>query len=402
MKPVYLDHAATTALSPAALEAMLPWFQQEFGNPSAIYSYGQTAHTALEKCRERVAKALGALRTEIVFTSGGTESDNWAIRGVCRLKRGKGRHIITSAIEHNAVRRTLEQLAGDGFEVTALEPDRLGHISPEQLEAAIRPDTILVTIMLANNVVGTILDIPALSAVARRHRVLFHTDAVQAAGHIPVNARALGVDFMSLSAHKFGGPKGVGALYCRLPNRLPALLTGGGQEKEMRSGTENVPGIAGMAAALEESVAGLAETQPRLEALRERFIAGALEIPGVHLTGDPARRLPGFCSFIVEGISHSVLLVNELNARGFCVNSGSACSAASKEASHVLLAMGYDKREAAATLRVTFGPENTGAEADAALEALRGAILLLRGGQAAKAPRLEGRVSSIGGEKKGE
>ena len=340
MHPIYMDHAATTALSETALSAMLPYFREEYGNPSAVYSYGQAGKNAVEKCRERVAKAIGALRTEIVFTSGGTESDNWVIRGVCRMKRGKGRHVIASAIEHNAVRRTLEQLEEDGVEVTFLKPDREGRITPDQLEAAIRPDTILVSVMLANNVVGTILDIRALAAVARRRRVLFHTDAVQAVGHIPVNVRALGVDFLSISAHKFGGPKGVGALYCRLPNRLPPMLTGGGQEKELRSGTENVPGIVGMAAALEEAVGGLTESQAYLNGLRDRLIERALALPGVALTGDPANRLPGFCSFVTAGISHSVLLVNEMNERGYCVSSGSAFSAAPKEASHVLLALG--------------------------------------------------------------
>ena len=378
MERIYMDHSATTPVSEKALAAMLPWFREEFGNPSAIYSYGQTGKTVLEDCRKRMARCLGALQTEIVFTSGGTESDNWVIRGACRGRSGRGRHIIASAIEHNAVLHTLAQMEEDGFEVTYLRPDGRGQITPEQLEAAIRPDTILITIMLANNVVGTVLDIPALSRVAAAHRIWFHTDAVQAVGHIPVNVRRLGVDFLSLSAHKFGGPKGVGALYCRLPNRLPPLITGGGQEKGLRSGTENIPGIVGMTAALEESVAGLAEESARLTALRDRLIAGACSLPGVSLTGDPVNRLPGFASFLVEGIGHSVHLVNALNEKGICVSSGSACSAASREASHVLLSLGYDRDSAGGSLRVTLGPGNTAEQVDRLLSLLPETIARLR------------------------
>ena len=398
--PVYMDHAATTPISEHALEAMLPYFRQEFGNPSAVYSYGQAGKNAVEKSRERVAKAIGALRTEITFTSGGTESDNWVIRGVCRQRASRGRHIVASAIEHNAVRRTLEALQEEGFAVTFLAPDAQGHIAPEQLEAAIRSDTILVSIMLANNVVGTIQDIPALAAVARKRRVLFHTDAVQAVGHIPVNVRKLGVDFLSISAHKFNGPKGVGALFCKLPNRLPPLIYGGGQEKEMRSGTENVPGIVGMAAALEEAVGHLEASQAYLNGLRDYMIERITQIPGVRLTGDPKDRLPGFCSFVVEGVSHSVLLVDEMNLLGYCVSSGSACSAASKEASHVLLAMGYDKRLASASLRITLGAENTREQVDGCVEALRTSLARLRADASTRAPRLEGRVAEIGSEGK--
>ena len=399
MKPVYMDHAATTALSEGALNAMLPFMREQYGNPSAVYSYGQTARNAVEKSRDRVAKAIGALRTEVFFTSGGTEGDNWVIRSVARMKRSAGRHIITSAIEHNAVRRTLEQLEADGYEVTRLIPDRLGQIAPEQLEAAIRPDTILVTIMLANNVVGTVLDIPALAAVARRHRVAFHTDAVQAVGHIPVNVRRLGVDYLTISAHKFNGPKGVGAVFCRMPGKLDPLLTGGGQERERRSGTENVPGIVGMAQALEEAVAALPESESLLSALRDRMIEAVIAIPGVRLTGDPAARLPGFCSFVVDGVSHSVLLVNAMNERGYCVSSGSACSASSKEASHVLLALGYDKQAASASLRITLGMDNAPEDVDGAVAALRQAIEQIRTEAVTRAPRLEGRVAPVAGER---
>ena len=325
-----------------------------------------------------MAACLGALPTEIFFTSGGTESDNWVIRGVCRSRTRKGKHIVTSAIEHNAVRRTLEQLEEDGFSVTWLEPDRRGHITPEQLEAAIRPDTILVSIMMANNVVGTIMNIRDLAETARRYRVPFHTDAVQAVGHMPINVRKLGADFLSLSAHKFNGPKGVGAVYCRIPNRLPPLLTGGGQEKELRSGTENVPGIVGMTVALEEATEEMAHRMERLRVLQKKMTEEVLSIPGITLTGDPDSRLPGFCSFIVSGISHSVYLVNEMNERGVCVSSGSACSAASRESSHVLLALGYDRMLAGAGLRITLGADNTEKEVEYAVAALRDAVEKVR------------------------
>ncbi len=378
MDRIYMDHSATTPMTEKALEAMLPWFREEFGNPSAIYSYGQTGKNILENCRKRMAGYLGALQTEIVFTSGGTESDNWVIRSAARARGNRGRHIITSAIEHNAVLRTLADLEREGCEVTYLRPDALGHITPGQLEAAIRPDTILITIMLANNVVGTVLDIPALSKVAAKHRIWMHTDAVQAVGHLPIRAHQLGVDFLSLSAHKFGGPKGVGALYCRLPNRLPPLLTGGGQEKELRSGTENIPGIVGMAAALEEAVADMEAERARLIGLRDRLIEGACAIPGVALTGDPVNRLPGFASFTVEGIGHSAHLVNALNEKGICVSSGSACSAASREASHVLLALGCDAKHAAGSLRVTLGRDNTPGQVEYLLEVLPDAVARLR------------------------
>ncbi len=395
MEKIYMDHSATTQLSETAFEAMLPYFREEFGNPSAVYSYGQTAKNTVEKCRNRMAKCIGALPTEIYFTSGGTESDNWVIKSVCRQKKEKGKHIISSSFEHNAVRRTLQEQEENGFEVTYLTPDKSGQITPEQLEAAIREDTILITIMLANNVIGTILDIPALAAVARKHRVLFHTDAVQAVGQIPLNVRKLGVDFLSVSAHKFNGPKGVGALFCKIPFRMQPLLAGGGQEKGFRSGTENVPGIVGMVTALEEHVGKLDENTAHLEAMRDALIAGVLQIPGVSLTGDPVHRLPGFCSFVVEGISHSVLLVNKLNEMDICVSSGSACSAASREASHVLLALGYDEQLASASLRVTLGTENTMEETETVIAAIRSAVEQIRAEQVSRAPRLEGRVTKI-------
>ncbi len=399
MKQIYMDHSATTPVSEHALQEMLPYFREEFGNPSAIYSYGQVGKNTLEKCRNRFAKCIGALPTEIYFTSGGTESDNWAIRSICEMKKEKGRHIISTEIEHNAVKRTLQAMEEQGFEVTWLKPDSKGQITVEQLEAAIREDTILVTIMLANNVVGTVLDIPALAAAARKHRILFHTDAVQAVGHIPVNVRKLGVDFLSVSAHKFNGPKGVGVLFCRLPNRLKPLLSGGGQEKEGRSGTENVPAIVGMTAALEEHVQTLEIDAETLTELGRYMTEKITEIPGVHPTGDPDHRLPGFASFVIEGIPHSVMLMNKLNEQNICVSSGSACSASSKEASHVIKALGYEDQLAGCSLRITLGTENTKEEVDYVIGAVSSSINLLRTEQKSKAPRLEGRVAAIGSEK---
>ncbi|MDR2200301.1 MAG: cysteine desulfurase [Deltaproteobacteria bacterium] len=372
---IYADNAATTRLSEKALEAMLPYFREEFGNPSAIHSYGVEAKKALEDARRRTAKVLGALSTEIFFTSGGTESDNWAIRGVAEQKGGKGGHIVSSRAEHNAVLKTLEKLEGEGFETTYLEPDRLGRISPEDLERSIRPDTILISLMTANNVTGTIQNVKELARVASLRRVAFHTDAVQAAGHVPVNCRDLGVDLLSVSAHKFHGPKGVGVLYAKIPRLPPPLLTGGGQERGGRSGTENVPGAVGLATALEEAAERTREAPGALEALRDRLISGILEIEGAALTGDPVNRLPGHASFVFEGIGHSARLVNSLNEAGICASSGSACSASSQEASHVLLSMGYSPREALGSLRLTLSHENTMEEAEFIIEKVRESAL---------------------------
>jgi cysteine desulfurase len=331
-----MDNSATTALSETALEAMLPYFRERFGNPSALYSYGQEAKKALEDSRRTVAEALGALNNEIYFTSGGTESDNWAIHSACTLSAKKGAHIVTSAIEHSAIIRTLEQREKRGYAVTALKPDRNGQITPEQLEEAIRGDTILVSVMMANNVAGTVLRTRELCAVSHKRGVLFHTDAVQAAAHIPIDTRALGVDMLSISAHKFHGPKGVGALFTRIPLAPAPYITGGGQEKGQRSGTENVPGIVGMAAAIREGVENLSRNTAYLTALRDNLIDHTLKIPGAYLTGDPSDRLPGHASFVFEGIGHSAHLIAMLNDAGICAGSGSACSASAKEAPHVL------------------------------------------------------------------
>jgi cysteine desulfurase len=356
---------------------MIPLFQESYGNPSALYDMGRDAFKALEDARASVASSLGALKSEIFFTSGGTESDNWAISSALESPSARGRHIIASPVEHNAVLKPLRRLESKGYEVTLLPVDKTGMISPDDLEKAVRPDTALVSIIAANNVVGTLQDVKALARVCRRLGVPFHTDAVQAAGHIPVNVRDWDADLLSLSAHKFHGPKGAGVLFSRIPKLPLPLILGGGQEKGGRSGTENVPGAAGLAAALAEAVRGLEKDSARLSGMRDRIIEGALSIPGVVLTGDPERRLPGHASFIVEGVRHSALLINMLNGKGVCASSGSACSASSKEADHVLLALGYGW-EPYASLRVTLSVYNTDRDVDRLLEALAPSVQELR------------------------
>jgi cysteine desulfurase len=361
---IYVDNSATTPMAEKAFQTMLPFFREDFGNPSAIYSYGQNAKKALEDSRRKVADSIGAYNNEIYFTSGGTESDNWAIHCACELNASKGKHIISSAFEHNAVMRTLEKLGTQGYEITLLQPDKNGQITPQQIENAIRQDTILVSIMMANNVVGTILPIKELCDAAHQHKIIFHTDAVQATAHTPINVRHLGVDMLSMSAHKFHGPKGVGALFSKISFPLKPYITGGGQEKGQRSGTENVAGIVGMAAAIEEETASLDENMKYVKELRDRLVKRTLEISGSYLTGDPKERLPGHASFVFEGIEHSSYIINELNETGICASSGSACSASSKEAPHVLLSMGYDERISASSLRVSLSHYNTEKEID--------------------------------------
>jgi cysteine desulfurase len=381
-KRIYVDNSATTALSEEALSAMLPYFREHFGNPSAIYSYGQEAKKALEDSRRMVAKAIGALNNEIYFTSGGTESDNWALYSICDLKNKKGKHIITSAIEHNAVLRTLEKLEKRGYETTLLQPDKQGQITTEQLANAIRSDTVLISIMTANNVVGTVLPIKELCDVAHKQGILFHTDAVQAAAHLPLNVRTLGIDMLSLSAHKFHGPKGVGAMFSKIPLVPTPYITGGGQEKGQRSGTENVPGIVGMAAAIAEGVKNLERNTQQVTTLRDKLIEHTLRIPGAYLTGDPGNRLPGHASFIFEGVKQSVYLINMLNDAGICASSGSACSASSTEAPHVLAALGYDDSISHSALRISLSHYNTEEEIDAINETLPLIITALRQGKA--------------------
>ncbi|MDR1486440.1 MAG: cysteine desulfurase [Deltaproteobacteria bacterium] len=364
LKAIYVDNAATTAVSENALSAMLPFFRENFGNPSAIHNAGLEAKKALEAARTAVAKAIGAFSSEIYFTCGGTESDNWALRGICASKSKKGRHIISTEIEHKAVLNTLAALQEQDFQVTLLKPDGCGVIAPEALKNAIRPDTILISIMLANNVVGTIQPIERLAEIAKERQIIFHTDAVQAVGHIPIDVRKLSVDLLSLSAHNFHGPKGVGALYSKVPLVPAGYMTGGGQERGHRSGTEHVPGIVGLGAAIKEAAENMPAHTKYLVALRDRLIGEIAKIPQSRLTGHPTDRLPGHASFVFEGIEHSVYLINSLNEKGIYASSGSACSAASTDAPHVLTAMGLDTRLAHNSLRITLSADNTQDEID--------------------------------------
>ncbi len=382
-RTIYLDHAATTAVDPRVVEAMLPYFTERYGNPSSIHHKGREAQKALEDARRTVAEILGCEPREVIFTGCGTESDNLAIRGVAlaaRHQRGVARpHIITSPIEHHAVGHTCEQLERFfGCEVTYLPVDEHGLVSPAELERAIRPDTVLVTIMYANNEVGTIEPIAELAAVAHAHGIPFHTDAVQAGGSLDLNVDRLGVDLLSLSAHKFYGPKGVGVLYQRQGTAMLPAQTGGAHERNRRAGTENVPYIVGLARALELAVGEQAEENARLIRLRDRLIAGVLErIPYSRLTGHPTQRLPNSASFAFEFVEgESVLLL--LDAEGICGSSGSACTSAEVEPSHVLTAMCVPPETAHGSLRLTLGRENTDQDVDRVLEVLPPIIQQLR------------------------
>ena len=379
-KMIYADHAATTAVTDTALGAMLPCFTQDYGNPSSLYGFAQEGKSRLEQARAQVAACLNAKPEEVYFTSGGTEADNWALRGVAELMALKGRktgHIITTAIEHHAILHTAQYLEKQGYEVTYLPVDGDGLVDPANLEAAIRPDTILISVMAANNEIGTIQPIAEIGAIARAHKVLFHTDAVQAVGHIPVDVEEWNVDLLSLSGHKFGGPKGIGALYMRKPLRLPALIQGGGQEKGRRSGTENVPGAVGMAAALKEATDHLPEESARLAALRDKLIAGLSVLPYTRLTGHPVKRLPGTASFVFEGVEGEALLLH-LDAKGICASSGSACSSASLDPSHVLLAIGLPHAIAHGSLRLSLGAENTEEDVEYILKEVPAVVAYLR------------------------
>jgi cysteine desulfurase len=374
---IYMDHAATTPLSRHALEAMMPYLTEEFGNPSSVYTPGRRARRAMDRARETVAAAFGAHPDEIYFTSGGTESDNWVIRSIARFG-GQRRRIVTSAVEHHAVLRTVEAMRGSGYDTYALGVDEACRVSPESLRKAVNGETALVSVMTANNEVGTVMPVAELAAAAHEAGALFHTDAVQAAGHIPLHVEQLGIDMMSFSAHKFGGPKGVGGLYLRRGLPIGPGQFGGGQERGLRSGTENVAGAVGMAAALEESCRSMEEDGEKVSALRDRLIRGVLQIPGARLTGSPENRLPGNASFVFEGVEGEAL-VFLLDQNGICASSGSACSAGALEPSHVLLAMGLSEKLARGSLRLTLGADNTGADVDSLLNLLPEIISRLRG-----------------------
>lgn len=371
MKTIYMDNASTTPLRPEALEAMMPYFTERFGNPSSIYPLGQDASDAVAEARETLAATIGAKPAEVFFTSGGTESDNWAIKGFARANAAKGKHIITSAIEHHAVLHTCEALEREGFEVTYLPVDEYGLVSAEDLRAAMRPDTILVSIMYANNEIGAIEPISELAAIAHESGAAFHTDAVQAFGHELINVDDLGVDMLSASAHKIYGPKGVGLLYVRKGVKLQNLLDGGQQERGKRATTENVPGIVGFAKAAELAMAELAPEHDRQLTLRDHAIKRILaEIPAAKLNGSWKSRLANNVNFSFEFIEGEGMLL-QLAARGICVSSGSACTSGSLDPSHVLLAIGLPHEIAHGSLRLTIGRETTFEDIDFAVDSLK-------------------------------
>lgn len=379
---IYLDHAATTRLDPEVLAEMMPYLGDLYGNASSVYSLGRESRKAVETARELVAAFLNARPKEIVFTSGGSESDNLAIRGAAwalRLRAGEPPHLITSQVEHHAVLHTCQALEKQGFPVTYLPPDRQGRIRVEQVAEAITERTGLISLMHANNEVGTIQPIAEAGALARERGILFHTDAVQSVGLLPVDVRALRVDLLSLSAHKIYGPKGAGALYVRTGVRLAPQVTGGDQEFNRRAGTENIPGIVGLGKAVELVYRDRESEPERLRRLRDRLIAGILSaVPACELTGDPIERLPNNASFLFHGIEGEPLLLN-LDIQGIAASSGSACASGSVEPSHVLLAMGYSHAEAHGALRLTLGRENRDADVDAVLAVLPGLAAQLGG-----------------------
>lgn len=377
-KRVYADQAATTALGKAAWEAMEPWLKNAFGNPSALYEEGRLARDCVEAAREKTAQLLGAQPREICFTSGGTEADNWAVYKAAALGAESGkRHLILSAFEHHAVLNPAKALEREGFEVTLLPVHENGIVRTEELERAIRPDTALVSVMFVNNEVGTIQPAAELGAVCREKGVLFHTDAVQAAGHLPIDLRKLPIDLLSLSAHKFHGPKGIGALYMRSGTALQSLIQGGGQERGKRAGTENVAAIAGLAAALEESLSDREEKDRYVEGLRRTVQEALLSIEGSRLNGDLQKRLPGSLNVSFRGIEAEALVVY-LDMKKIAVSSGAACEAGALEPSHVLTAMGLSDSDAKGALRITLDETNTREEAEYLSRIIPEAVMRLR------------------------
>ncbi|MBO5186244.1 MAG: cysteine desulfurase NifS [Prevotella sp.] len=377
-KIIYLDNAATTKMSKSAIEAMLPYMDSIYGNPSSLHSVGQRANEALVNARERIAKLLGCEAREITFTSGGSEADNQAILSAARLGESKGKkHIVSTAFEHHAVLHTLDKLKKDGFEITLLDVHENGLVTPEQVREAIRKDTCLVTIMYANNEIGTVQPIKEIGAVCREKGVIFHTDAVQAAGHLHIDVKEQNIDMLSLSAHKFHGPKGIGALYARKGIRLTNLIEGGAQERGKRAGTENIPAIMGMAAALEEACRHTDENTEKLTVLRDKLIAGLSEVPHSVLNGDAKKRLPGNVNFCFEGIEGESLLLL-LDDKGVCASSGSACTSGSLDPSHVLLAIGRVHDIAHGSLRLSLSEENTEEEINYTIKAVKEVVEYLR------------------------
>ncbi len=376
---VYMDHAATTFTKPEVFEAMLPFLKDRFGNPSSLYSIGREGKEAVEAAREQLAKALGANLEEVYFTSGGTESDNWAIKGTAFARQKKGKHIITTPIEHHAVLYPCKYLETQGFEVTYLPVDKHGLIDPAEVEAAIRKDTILISVMYANNEIGTIEPIPEIGEVAREHEIPFHTDAVQVIGKIPLEMKKKdsNVDMLSLSSHKFYGPKGVGALYIREGTEIDNYMHGGGQEQKRRAGTENVAGIVGLGKAIELAAENLENHNEKMKKMRDSLLAGVLEIPSCRLNGHPEKRLADNLNFSFEYIEGESLLLM-LDQMGICCSTGSACSSGSLEPSHVLRAIGLPPEIAQGSLRLTLGDENSEEDIDYVLEVLPETVKKLR------------------------
>ncbi|MBQ6165326.1 MAG: cysteine desulfurase NifS [Clostridia bacterium] len=392
---IYADNAATTKMSRTAIDAMLPFLEDNFGNPSSLYSVGQRAKEALEQARATVARAIGADAREIIFTSGGSEADNQAILSAAATGEKKGkRHIVSDAIEHHAVLHTLEKLENNGFEVTYLPVHENGIVRVDELEAAIREDTCLVTVMFANNEIGTLQPVREIGAICRRRSVLFHTDAVQAVGHVPIDVGANNIDMLSASAHKFHGPKGVGFLYAKRSVKLSNLIEGGAQERGLRAGTENVAGIAAMAAALDEAVADMDANAKKLTTLRERLIRGLAQIPHSALNGDAEKRLPGNVSFCFEGIEGESLLLL-LDDKGICASSGSACTSGSLDPSHVLLAIGRVHDVAHGSLRLTLGEDATEDQIDYITESVKEVVGTLRNFSPVWRDLLAGKTSFI-------
>lgn len=375
---IYVDNAATTKVAPEVLEAMLPYFTQDYGNPSSIYAEGRKAKSAIEHAREQVAAAIGADPKEIYFTGSGSEADNWAIRSTARALKSKGNHIITSAVEHHAVLHTCRDLESQGYEVTYLPVDKYGMVSPDDVKSAIKDTTVLISIMLANNEIGTIMPIAEIGEIAKAAGIVFHTDAVQAIGNIPVDVNAMNVDMLSLTGHKFHGPKGSGALYVRNGVKLMSFITGGAQERMRRAGTENVPGIVGLGKAIELATANIPEKQEKLTALRDAYIKKVLEtIPYSHLNGHPTKRLPGNANISFEFIEGEGMLLC-LDMKGISASSGSACTSGSLDPSHVLLAIGLKHEEAHGSLRVSFGEDNTTDDVNYIADSLKEIVERLR------------------------
>ena len=375
---IYLDNAATTKMSKTAINAMLPYMDGIYGNPSSLHSAGQKANEALWGARERIAKCIGCSAREITFTSGGSEADNQAIISAVTIGERKGKkHIVSTAFEHHAVLNTLKRLESKGFEITLLDVHENGVINPEQVSDAIRDDTCLVTVMYANNEIGTIQPIKEIGQICREKGILFHTDAVQAAGHLPIDVNEQNIDMLSLSAHKFGGPKGIGVLYARRGTVLTNIIDGGAQERGKRAGTENIPAIMGMAAAFEDACNNIDKNAEKITALRDRLIDGISEIPHSILNGDRTHRLPGNVNFCFEGIEGESLLLL-LDDKGICASSGSACTSGSLDPSHVLLAIGRVHDIAHGSLRLTLSEENTEQEIDYTVKAVKEVVEYLR------------------------